>query len=63
MTAVQQKVVDKFHERVISLIYQRRKSLRFNSAGGQAEWESLTEEINKVEEERRTYEKSLKEKI
>jgi hypothetical protein len=59
MKAAQQKVVDKYHEKVISLIYQRRKTLRFNSSGGQAEWEAITAQIDKVEDERRAYEKSV----
>lgn len=58
MTTAQQKIVDGFHERVIALIYKRRRAIRWN--GGQAEWDTLTAEIEKTEEERRTYEKSLK---
>jgi hypothetical protein len=59
MTAAQQKVVDKYHERVIGLIYRRRRAL--HNANGQIEWEAITAEIDKIEDERRAYTASLKE--
>jgi hypothetical protein len=58
MTTAQQKHIDSFHERVITLIYARRKALRYNSSG-QADWDAITAEIEKVEDERRAYIKSL----
>ena len=58
MTVAQQKIIDGFHERVITLIYKRRRAIRWN--GGQTEWGAITAEINAVENERRVYEKSLK---
>jgi hypothetical protein len=60
MTSAQQKIVDKFHERVISLIYKRRRAL-YNPSG-QIEWEGITNQIDKIEDERRAYIESLKKK-
>jgi hypothetical protein len=60
MTSAQQKIVDKFHERVISLIYKRRRAL--HNVNGQIEWEAVTAEIDKIEDERRAYIESLKRK-
>jgi hypothetical protein len=55
MTKDQQKIVDGFHERVIDLIYKRRRSMNFGS-NGQLEYDQITAEINKIEDERRRYE-------
>jgi len=58
MTKEQQKVIDGFHERVISLILKRRREMRY-SPNPQATFETVTAEINKVENERRHYERNV----
>jgi hypothetical protein len=58
MTAAEQKHIDQFHERVIALIYKRRKLMRYNSS--QAEWDAIQAEIEKIEEERITYERNCR---
>jgi hypothetical protein len=60
MTKEQQKIVDKFHERSISLLMKRNRDMKY-STNPQKVFEDITEEIYKVEDERRAYEKSLKE--
>lgn len=57
MTKEQQKIIDGFHERVISLIMKRRREMRY-SANPQLTFEAITAEIDKVEKERREYERN-----
>ena len=59
MTKAQQKTVDLYHERVIGLIYKRRKAMKYG-ANGQTEYDEITAEIMKIEEERRKYEGDCK---
>lgn len=54
VTKAQQKTVDLYHERVIGLIYKRRKAMKYGN--GQKEYDEITAEIMKIEEERRKYE-------
>lgn len=57
MTKEQQKIVDGFHERVIALIFKRRRAQKYSSW---TEEESINQEIFKVEDERRKYERDCK---
>jgi hypothetical protein len=59
VTKEQQKHIDNFHEKVIALIYKRRQVLLYNS-NAQLEWEAITEEIEKIEDERKTYEEQCR---
>ena len=57
MTKEQQKIIDGFHTRVISLMLKRARAQRY---GTWAEEEALTKEIEKIEDERKTYERQQK---
>lgn len=57
MTKEQQKIVDGFHERVIQLIFKRRRAQRY---GAWATEEQINEEIVLIEDERRKYEGDCK---
>jgi hypothetical protein len=57
MTKEQQKVVDSFHTRVISLMLKRSRAQRLNNY---TEEERITKEIEKLEDERRQYERQQK---
>ena len=59
MTAAQQKIVDGFHEKVIALIYKRRAVARYG--GNWAEEDKINQEIFKLEDERRAYERDCHE--
>jgi hypothetical protein len=59
VTKEQQKHIDNFHEKVIALIYKRRRVLLYNS-NAQSEWEAITAEIGKIEDERKTYEEQCR---
>lgn len=50
----EQTVIDGFHTRVISLMLRRAKAQRFNDW---PEEEKLTKEIERIEDERRAYER------
>ncbi len=58
MTKEQQKIVDRFHERVIDLIFKRRRAQKYS---GWSEEEKINQEIFKIEAERREYERNCKE--
>lgn len=58
MTKAQQEIIDGFHERVISLILKRRREMRY-SINPQQTFETVTAEIEKVENERRQYERNV----
>jgi hypothetical protein len=59
MTKEQQKIVDSYHERVIALIFKRRRAVKYGS-NSQQEFDEITAEIEKIETERRTYERNTK---
>ena len=59
MTAAQQKIVDGFHQKAIQLIYKRRAVARYG--GNWAEEDKINQEILKIEDERRTYERDCRE--
>jgi hypothetical protein len=59
MTPEQQKIVDSYHERVISLIFKRRRAAKYGS-NSQQEYDQITAEIEKIEAERRAYEGNTK---
>jgi hypothetical protein len=59
MTHEQQKIVDGFHERVIQLIFKRRRAAKYG-CNSQKEWDDITKEIEAVENERRKYERDIK---
>ena len=59
MTREQQKIVDSYHERVIALIFKRRRAMKY-SVNPQLDFDTITAEIEKVENERRTYERNSK---
>jgi hypothetical protein len=54
MTKEQQKIVDGFHEKAISLILKRSQVRKY---GTWAEEEAINREIFKIEDERRKYER------
>jgi hypothetical protein len=59
MTREQQKIVDGYHERVIALIFKRRRAMKY-AVNPQLDFDTITAEIEKVENERRTYERNAK---
>ena len=59
MTKEQQKIIDGYHERVIALIFKRRRAIKYG-ADPQKEFDRITTEIEKIEVERREYERNTK---
>src|ERR1700733_8914737 len=57
MTKEQQKIVDRFHERVIQLIFKQRRAQKYSDW---AEEEKIINEIKLIEDERRRYEGDIK---
>lgn len=57
MTKEQQRVIDGFHERAISLIMKRNKAQRYNNW---PEEQALDKQIEAIDDERRAYERDIK---
>lgn len=57
MTREQQKIVDGYHERVIALMLKSKQAQRYNNWTEECR---IATEIEKIENERRTYERDVK---